>query len=139
MKLLVPVDGSKESLRAVTHAVQLAASGIDVHVVLINVQPALSADVSRFVSGEVLADYHQEKGEEALVEARRMLGEAGVANEMHVVVGATAASIVAQSAEHGCDGICMGSQGGSGLSGLLLGSTAMRVAQLSKVPVTLVP
>ena len=53
-------------------------------------------------------------------------------------MGEIAATIVGYARDKHCQQIVMGSRGGGGLSGVLLGSTAIRVVQLTDVPVLLV-
>ena len=49
---------------------------LDVH--LINVQRPVSGDVSTFVAGATLDDYHRERSEQALAPARALLAAAGL-------------------------------------------------------------
>ncbi len=52
---------------------------------------------------------------------------------------ADAASTITEFADsHGCTQIVIGTRGHSGLTGTLLGSVAMKVVHLAKVPVLLV-
>jgi nucleotide-binding universal stress UspA family protein len=138
MKLLIPVDGSEGALSAVQYAVSLASQGISVFVSLVNVQPALSADISRFVAREVVGEFHQEQGTEAMAPAVEMLSASGLEFESEVLVGNGAQTIAEQARYNACDGIVMGSHGMGGVLGVLLGSTDQRVVHLSQVPVTLV-
>ena len=54
---------------------------------LLNVQRPVSGDVSRFVPGQTLEDYHHERSEQALVPARAVLDAAGLAHQDHSRVG----------------------------------------------------
>jgi nucleotide-binding universal stress UspA family protein len=74
----------------------------------------------------------------ALAAARDQLTAAGLPPELHVLTGEAAATITAFADSHGCSQILIGTRGHSGLAGTLLGSVAMKVAHLSKVPVLLV-
>ena len=58
MKLLIPLDGSTTSLAAVDHVERLAAQGVSFSVVLVNVQPSLSADITQFVASDMVDEYH---------------------------------------------------------------------------------
>lgn len=137
-KLLVAVDGSECSTRAVKWAIEAArASGAEVHAV--TVQPAFaSGDIRRFVTSEMIEGYQREEGEKALASARRALDEAGVAWHPHILVGHIAESLCDFAQRQGCAQIVMGTRGLGGVSGLILGSVASQVIHAAPVPVTLV-
>jgi nucleotide-binding universal stress UspA family protein len=104
---------------------------------LINVQAALPGDIGRFIDAETLREFHLEAGMKALAAARYQLTAAGLIPELHVLVGDAAAAIADFADSHGCTLILIGTRGHSGLTGTLLGSVAMKVVHLSKVPVLL--
>lgn len=140
MNILLPVDGSENSLHAVRHVIALKGAYRDpVGVNLLNVQsPVISGAVKMFISQQQLNDYYREEGVKALAAARALLDQAGVAYEHHIGVGEIAATIAGYAREKNCQQIVMGAQGSGGLAGALLGSTATRVVQTAEVPVTLV-
>jgi len=136
---LVPVDGSQASLRAVDHVVQeVLGDTTALEVVLVNVQPPLPSDVTRFVSSAVVHDYHREKGEAALADARAKLEAAGVAYSHHILVGEPAPTIVDFARENSCMLIVMGARGLGTVAGVLLGSVTQRVVHLTDLPVVVV-
>ncbi|MBK7675015.1 MAG: universal stress protein [Candidatus Accumulibacter sp.] len=136
---LIPVDGSQASLRAVDHVVQeVLGDTTALEVVLVNVQPPLPSDVTRFVSSAVVHDYHREKGEAALADARAKLEAAGVAYSHHILVGEPAPTIVDFARENGCMLIVMGARGLGTVAGVLLGSVTQRVVHLTDLPVVVV-
>lgn len=138
-KILLPVDGSAGSAHAARHVAGLATlvPGLEVH--LVNVQPpANDWMVRRMLKAEELADMEREWAEAALGPAREILRSAGLACTEHVVQGEVAQAIARLATELGCDQIVMGTRGQSALSGLLLGSVAIKVLHLAEVPVTLV-
>ncbi len=138
MRLLIPLDGSQTSLSAIDHVERLAAQGLSVSVVLVNVQPSLSADITRFVDSEMVDEFHHEQSEKALADALSKLNAGEVAYETHFLVGDAAQKITELATEMACDGIVMGSHGRAGVAGALMGSIAMKVVHLANVPVTLV-
>jgi len=139
LKILVPVDGSAHADRAVAQVLELARSGAAVEIHLLNVQiPIDSGHARMFVSHDDLEAYHREEGLAALVNARRMLDEAGVPYTHHIAVGHGADTIVRYAREKGFDKIVMGTHGGGGLLDAVLGSVAGAVLKHSSVPVTLV-
>lgn len=140
-RVLVPVDGSATSTRAVAHIVEQRTryqdpGGIEIH--LLNVQRPVSGDVGMFVSKEDVNQYHHDKGMEALRPARELLDKAGVAYVVHVGLGDPAEIIVHYAKEKQCDQIVIGTHGHTGLAHLLLGSVASDVVRLAGIPVTLI-
>jgi CRP/FNR family transcriptional regulator len=76
-KLLVPVDGSECSLRAVRHLIGKGSGAalpgtVEIH--LVNVQPGLPGDITRFVSREQVAGYQM---------AGEIIGLDGIATGCH--------------------------------------------------------
>ena len=138
-KILLPVDGSEGSSHAARHVASLAAlvPGLEVH--LVSVQPP-GDDwmVRRMLKAEEIASMEREWAETALGPAREILRPTGVTCTEHVVQGEVAQTIAHLATELGCDQIVMGTRGQSALSGLLLGSVAIKVLHLAEIPVTLV-
>jgi nucleotide-binding universal stress UspA family protein len=138
-KILLAVDGSDGSLRAARHVAGLAAmaAGLEVH--LVNVQP-LGDDwmVRRMIRPEELVQMEREWSESAVGPARTTLQAAGIPCIDHVAQGEVAPTIARLAADLGCDQIVMGTRGRSALGDLVLGSVAVKVLHLAKVPVTLV-
>lgn len=136
---LIPVDGSDISLKPIDWLLARRDDWKELPAVhLLNVQPALPGDVSRFINAEQLRDYHREEGVKTLAVAEDRLRTAGVAPHSHVSVGDCAETIVEFSAKLGCHQIVLGTRGHTGLGGTLLGSVAAKVLHLSNVPVLLV-
>lgn len=140
MNFLLPVDGSENSLRAVRQVVAMKELFRDpISVNLLNVQAqVVSGAVKMFISQQQINDYHREEGMKALAAARALLDQAGINYQHHIGVGEAAATIVSYAKDKRCLQIVMGSRGGGGFSDVLLGSTAIRVVQLTDVPVLLV-
>jgi len=140
-RILVPVNGSECSLRAVDYLIaeraqQAVPDQVKVH--LVNVQPALRGDVGQFISHGQIAAYHSEESERALREARARLDAAGVQPVVHAEVGHAADVIARLASELDCDHIVMGTHGRGALADLLAGSTTIRVVHQARVPVVLV-
>ena len=141
MKLLIPVDGSEASNRAVEYAAKRAAGRVgaaphDVH--LLNVQAPLRRSVGIFLDGQNIQDYHREEGMKALESARKLLDAASVKHEIHIEVGSAGEVINRYARDLGVDEIVMGTRGLGNLADLLMGSTSEDVLRTSTVPVVLV-
>ena len=139
MKILLAVDGSEISLRAVRSLVdhvQWFANKPEVH--LLTVQPPIPVGLAtQHVGHDALERYYREEGESMLASARQLLDAASLPHTPHIHVGEPAAIIVKLARELDCDLICMGSHGHGALQNAILGSVATRVLHLSRVPVLL--
>ena len=137
MKILVAVDGSKPSLKAV----QLLIRHCDWYrefprVELVTVHLPVPR-VAKFPKGQ-LERYYGEEGQAMLAPAKRKLDAAGVRYTAHVLVGPVAEAIVKHAKDKRCDLIYIGTRGMSELGKALVGSTATKVLHISDVPVLLV-
>lgn len=139
LRILVAVDGSESSDRAVSHLLKKLGwykEGAEIH--LLNVQSALPTDVSRFISAEQLEGFHRERGEEALASARGILDGAKVAYLTHIGIGEPAHVIAHYANERKIDQIVMGTRGLGSVAGLVMGSVTTKVLSLTDVPVLLI-
>ena len=139
LKVLLSVDGSANSNRALDHVIALSAAGAQLEVHLLNVQiPIASGHVTLFVSQSQINQYLRDEGLKALQSARDRLDRSGVPYSYHIGVGHVAETIAEYAKERQCDNVVIGTRGLSGWSNLLLGSVAAKVLKLSAAPVTLV-
>ncbi|MNJ32267.1 universal stress protein [Pseudomonas alkylphenolica] len=141
-KILVAIDGSEHSERAVQYLIGLIQDGgllggsVEVH--LINVQPLLPTRIAHGMLDDEIDRYYGEKSAEDSKKAVALLKQEGIALTFHALQGDAASRIVACSQSLGCDGIILGSHGNGFLAGIFLGSVAAKVIQLSDIPITLV-
>lgn len=141
-KILVAVDGSEHSVRAVRYLIGLIQDGgllggsVEVH--LVNVQPLLPTRIARDMAGDELDRYYDEKSAEDTQKAVALLTQEGIAFTPHTLLGDAASKIAVASQSLGCDSIILGSHGNGFLAGIFLGSVAAKVIQLSDIPITLV-
>jgi nucleotide-binding universal stress UspA family protein len=138
-RLLLPVDGSETSARAVAYALRMIGQYKDrpeVH--LLNVQPPLAGVVTMFIRAAQIKQFHQDEGTQALAAARAALDAQALPYAFDIRVGDAGETIVKYAAEKNCEQICMGTRGLGHMAGMLLGSVAMKVVQLAEIPVLLV-
>lgn len=141
MKILVAVDGSKDSMDAVDCLIDHAdwyrekpqVELVTVHLPVPNVR-GMGAAVSR----SQIQRYYEEEGQARLASAKKRLGAAGVPFEPRVLVGPIAESIVEHARAKRCDIIYIGTRGMTALGKALIGSTAAKVLHISTIPVLLV-
>lgn len=140
MKILLPVDGSDCSLRAVDHLIAHSAWFRDVpEVHLLHVHPPIPIGrVQAHVGKETLHGYYLEESQAHLLVAQQKLDASGVAHTTHVHVGQPAEVIARMANDLNCDLIIMGSHGRSGVAGIVMGSVANRALHLASCPVLLV-
>ena len=140
MKILLPVDGSDCSLRAVDHLIAHVAwfrEMPEIHLLHVH-SPIPIGRVQAHVGKETLHAYYLEEGQEHLTEAQKRLDAAGRFHTTHIHVGQPAEVIGKMAGEMACDLIVMGSHGRGGVAGLVMGSVANQVLHLAPCPVLLV-
>ena len=138
LKVLVPVDGSSNSLHAVRHVVNQFMKDSTMEVHLLNIQPPFSRYVARFVSKKNLNDYHRDEGEKALQPVRQMLGNFGVPYSVHIEVGDKAKLIAEAARRLRCDQIVMSTARKNSLTRMIEDSTTNKVLELTDVPVEMI-
>jgi nucleotide-binding universal stress UspA family protein len=141
MKFLVAVDGSKNALKAVKTAIDLAKrlGGESSEIALISVHDDLALrNATHFVGKKAVDDYLASLSAQDMKSALAAAGKAGVRCTTLVKVGSVAAVIADTAQKDKFDMIVMGSKGRSAFKDLLIGSVAQRVSALATVPVLLV-
>ena len=139
-RVLVAVDGSKDSQMAVRQAITMRnelrdPAALELHTV--HVQRPFSGDVSTFIATQTLDEYYKERSDEALAPARALLDAAECSYKAHEKVGDPAPMIAALASQLGCDVIMMGTRGLGASAAALLGSVAQGVMAKATVPVLL--
>jgi len=137
-RILVPVDGSRNSGFAVRHVIAgfLKDSNVEVH--LLNVQPPLSQHVAQFVSRRSRDDWHRDQADKALAPARRLLEQHGVPYAASHRLGERAKVIVDEARRLRCHHIVMSTARKNSLTRMLEDSTTNKVLEHTSVPVELI-
>jgi nucleotide-binding universal stress UspA family protein len=143
--ILVPTDGSKLSLRAVSHATALAKATearITGLYVMAPYSPAMYGEAALYVpdmSRKRYEDLARREADKALEALARAAKAAGVTVKGIVTTHVSPwDGIVRIARAKKCDLIVMASHGRKGLAGLVLGSETTKVLTHSKVPVLVV-
>jgi len=138
MKLLVPIDGSELALQALQHAIALARAGLELELVLANVQePASAYEMLTLQDPEALAEVAVGAGRDLMAPAVQLADIAGLPYAETVVVGDVVPALLELIEEEGCDAVIMGSHG-MGLVRSALGSVSRGMLEDAPVPVTFV-
>ena len=136
-RILVPVDFSDSSLRALRHAVKLAAESGG-SLVIVHVVPADYGwlGIGRDESRDLDRSLQRQAADRLRAFADEHVGH-NVAAELEVRIGRPAEEIVAAARESKCDSIVLSTRGLTGLDRYLIGSVADRVARLAPCSVVL--
>jgi nucleotide-binding universal stress UspA family protein len=140
-RILVAVDGSPASLRAVQLAINQVKSAAGTSLVLVNVQNFGTLGLPEGAGIMSLAWIEQEEmhaAAQTLQDAVNACQQAGVAYAARADRGPVAATIDRVAREEGVTNIFMGTRGLGEVRGLLVGSVATRLLHLADAPVTLV-
>jgi YjbE family integral membrane protein len=140
-RVLLAVDASEGAAAAARRVRALRGElrdgeALELHVV--NVQRPLSGDVSRFVSGKTIEEYHRERSDAVFAAARAVLGDAAGAAREHHLVGEPGPKIAETARLNDCDLIVMGARGLGTHTAALLGSVTQSAIEQAGVPVLVV-
>ena len=142
-KILVPVDGSETSTRALVAALQMARdSGGSVRVVHVIEELAqiIAYDPYGAYPGD-LAKVMRDSGHKILSDAMAVAQSAGVAAEQQLIEGSgqrLAEAVLHEAARNKADLIVVGTHGRRGLGRVLLGSGAEQIIRLAPIPVLVI-
>ena len=129
--ILVPIGDPGQSRWAAEQAIALyRKSGARIH--LLNVQRPLPRHIAQFFSSGDLRDFHRDAGMRVLEPTMRILDEAAIPHEDHVLTGSQAETIVRFAQEHGCREVVLDNPPRSMLSLFGLGSIASQVRHLMR-------
>jgi len=134
-KILVAVDGSRQSNAALAIAADLAQR-YGATLCLLHAFAHVS-DLLGLPQYEQLLERRSALGQQVLENTRAQVGDA-VPVETQLIEGPPAPAILRLAREEGCAMIVMGSRGNGQLAGLLLGSVSSAVAQRAQCPVLIV-
>jgi nucleotide-binding universal stress UspA family protein len=137
-KILVPVDGSDNSFRALEQAIFLAkGTGASLTAMHVIENPPTVYVESQKLLNELLANYRAESAK-VLDRCKQVAEKSGVQIETVIAEGDPASSIVGYAHKEGFDQIVIGSRGLGKFKEMVLGSVSNKVLHHAKVSVLIV-
>jgi nucleotide-binding universal stress UspA family protein len=135
MKILVPVDGSDHSLKAVETACDLAKAQPPSSLVLV----AVAIEIPELAEGRYIYDKMKAQAEVALTRAKEVAQKCGTVSEVLLATGSSPAEEIVKVAKNvKVDLIVIGSRGLASKTSSFLGSTASKVVTYSPCSVLVV-
>ncbi|NID14615.1 universal stress protein [Luteibacter yeojuensis] len=138
MKILIAIDGSATSLRALRFVLRHQVPAEGAQLTLIHVDAPLNGHIASYLDEASMAAYHARNGSAAMRRARTVLREADVPHGEVFRIGDAADEIASVAGRGRFDMIAMGSHGRGAVGSVLLGSVVRKVLERSKVPVVVV-
>jgi len=134
-KILVPIDGSKNSMRGLDEGIYLArqcqATITGLYVIPIS-KPQTNSQIS------YVEKYMLNKAAKFMLKAKNRAAQNGILFNDKIVYGNEGSKIISFATNKSYDIIIMGSRGLSSLKEAFLGSTSNFVLHKSKIPVLIV-
>lgn len=134
-KILVPLDGSKESFEALDHAIYLARQ-CGGTITGICVTPLYTVNLGKLLT--MLKNESLKEIKKFMAEAKRTCAQHGIVFQQKIVYGNMVSEITDYASYRKFDLIVMGSRGMSKSKEIFLGSVTNYVIHNSKVPVLLI-
>lgn len=137
-RILVPVDGSKNSELAVRHVVNQFFHNSSMEIHLINIQSKLPRHIGRFLSKQSVQEWNQEKSNLALASARTILETHAIPHGVISKTGDRAKIIADEARRLRCDQIVLGTARKNSLTRMLENSTTNKLIEITNIPVEVV-
>ncbi len=138
LKVLIPVDGSRNCQFAVKHVIKEFMNNTAMEIHLLNVQSPFNRDVARFVSRKNLRDYHRDEADKALAPVKQMFDAFSIPYSAHAEVGEKAKVITEAARRLHCNLIVMSTARKNSLTRLVENSVSNKVIELTSVPVEII-
>ena len=134
--ILVALDGSEQSLLALTYAKDIAETH-DAKMIMIHAYPNTS-DLRDVPEYEKLVAQRKNFGQKILDQARKQLGGVSFEVEEDLLEGPAADAILSVAEIRNADLIVLGTRGMSSLKGVIFGSVSNKVMHYAPCPVMVV-
>lgn len=138
MKILIAVDGSRFSAKAVNYLIKHRDQFGDAQITLLNVNTPIPGRAANHLGRTIVQDYYADACEAALAPARRLLKKAGWIFLDKWLVGEPGDAVAAFADKGKFDLVVMGSHGHGLFANLMLGSVTTKVLAGCKVPVLVI-
>jgi len=138
LKVLIPIDGSENSLQAVRHVITRIFADASLEVHLLHVRAPFSRHVAQFASKKNRESYHREMADRALKPAQELLRQHSIPHASHIELGDRAGTIDRVAQRLRVDQIVMGTARKNSLTRLLEDSVTNRVLEIARVPVEVI-
>ena len=136
-KILVPYDGSDFSMRALSWAIEHRSAAEDeIHLIYVETTPQTWQ--THGMEKQAIESQLRHHAKNILAPARDTLKTQNIPYHSHEEIGDPPRNIAALASELSCDQIVMGSHGHNAFLDLVMGSVALKVLRLTKIPVTLI-
>lgn len=137
-KVLIPLDGSENALRAVRHVVNqsLAKGALEAH--LLHVRPSFMWHLTCFASKKARDDYHRALAQSALAPARELLRRYSVPHAVHLESGKRAETIHRVAQRLHVNKIVMGTARKNSITRIFEDPVTSRVLEIARVPVEVI-
>jgi nucleotide-binding universal stress UspA family protein len=141
MKVLVSIDGSKHSVKAIDylikHANMFASKGSSLLVLHVEAD-AIPPEVTQYIPKKTINEWYADHGKKAVKASVARLDAAGIKYKLTQKVGRVADTILEEAKASKSDMIVMGSHGHSSLMSLVMGSITTQVLSQAKQPVLII-
>ncbi len=140
MKILIAIDGSTFTQKALAYLFDNRAMFVDGHeLVIVHVCTGISGNVTRHLSKEIVSGYYAEESAKVLDPVKALFAEKGVSNyTVDSRHGHVAEEILKSAAEKQAGLIVLGTHGHGILGRALMGSVATKVVAETNDTVLLV-
>jgi len=135
-KVLVPIDGSKNSIRALAYIALRAKRGEKVQPHVLFVQP--TALPSLYVTRQMIKEWQKAERDRVFSNPKVKTLTKRLKAHICLETGDVAESILKAARKNRCAEIVMGSRGLGRLKRLVLGSVATKIIHAAPMPVTVV-
>ena len=136
--VLLPIDGSENSLAAVRKFIQEYRTDPTQHAILLNVQPRFHRHIAQFVGHQDITGYRNERAKAATQSAAKLLDQANVPYQAVMGVGPRAEVIVESAKRHECSRILLATARKNSLTRLFENSVTATLLETAPVPVEIV-
>jgi len=137
-KILIPVNGSKNSDLAVRHAVKVYGGDPNTHFYICNVQPSLYRHIAKYLSKQDIKEWHAQRAKLAARSAADYLEKVGANFSFSYVCGDRGLALRDEARRLECSRIVIGTHKKNSLSRLFENSTTAQLLEISDIPVEVV-